>query len=109
MQNHQQKGDSSTFIIIPIQNEHNPFLCHHAVLDCRKLATCFPLHFHFSLTLVLCREIILFRHDDVRVHYVIIYLYSNISHYVLEQIKNNVVFIFLRRQTESRISVIENI
>ena len=36
------------YTIISMQNKPNPFLCHPAILDCRKLATCFLLPLFYS-------------------------------------------------------------
>ena len=44
----QKRRKAYLFAIISMQNEPNPFLCHPAVLESRKFATCFLSHLFYS-------------------------------------------------------------
>ena len=70
MQIHQLKEIGlPLYAIISMQNKPNAFLCHPAVLDCRKLFSF--LHFTLSWHHKICTDYIsvisVSRHDDVRV------------------------------------------
>ena len=50
IQIHQQKRRKAYpfYVIISMQNEPNPFLCHPVVLGSRKFTTCFLSHLYYS-------------------------------------------------------------